>query len=373
MPFRQVASITQWDATLETETAVSPAATVVELGSASRAITQIEVNLPDGGGTPQPTTERWAGHQPGRIYLGMNTPADTFVADLAAINRPIGVRRWFIGSITDTPSRAVSESNICASRGQIMWMSVGGLTDAAGWTAIANGTYDSQLRAWARDLSALSQPVIFTYAHEASYDGTDAEGPLWAAAFVHIYDTFRTEVQSLGYTDLRDAGLAVAPIQGEWLWNPKNLADDPDAWMRPELLAAIKDNYGFVGVDFYHAENQDAGPEKLGRIQDWLASKGYGDLMIGIGESGGTSASYPSWNKTGAEWWREFWQYVSTRTSKFGVVSYFNDARNSKEHVYWPLDEAGVAERGEAVDEKMQAYRESLDGPISTTLDEYGG
>lgn len=211
------------------------------------------------------------------------------------------------------------------------------------WTEVGSGARDADLRARARRYAAFSKPIVVTFHHEPTNDSTN--GDAWAKAFIRIYDVMRAE------TGLKN--VAFAPIIGDWAWNPKNPDQTlPTKFLTPDVMRRM----AFLGVDLYQNASGEGFSSRLGRIYTWMAGRGFGSKMLGIGETGATE-SFAS--KTAVQWWSEQWAWVGANTDKIGVVSYFNSTRNSKDTVYWGLDESAV---------KLTAYKASLTSKISARL-----
>jgi hypothetical protein len=289
------------------------------------------------------------------------------------VGLPIGVRRHFHGWNEQTEEMSLIAQG--RSRGEIAWTSFTGPANrtvndqedhTVSWEQIADGQHDDTLAARFTRYATSSTPVIVTYDHEASgkYEGmTDAQaGALWAAATSRIYDV---AVATLGPLPL--SKVCLAPIQGDWLFNPRNSKNEASHWVPASLLSRIN-AHGFFGIDLYHNASQDNFEVRFNRIFNYFASLGFPDVMVGVGETGATSAMYPQWSKTATQFWSQNWAWAAAHPDRIGVISYFNSMANSKDYVYWPLDEEGVAAEGEGANAKMDAYRAALRSPVATTL-----
>jgi len=230
------------------------------------------------------------------------------------------------------------------SAGRLPWISIKPPSSgASGWRAIGSGSFDSEISALAATLKANdSKPVLLTFHHEPSNDGTEAEGALWAAAYVRIHDILAREGALVNVAD--------PPILGDWLFNPVNRTQDPANW----LTAAVLQRAPFMGIDLYENDSGETFAERLPRILDWLASRGHGDMMVGIGETGGTDARYAA--NSSVQWINDSLSWAAANTDKIGVISYFNSTANSRSGVYWPLDENAA---------KMGAFRSWLDQAVT--------
>jgi hypothetical protein len=222
--------------------------------------------------------------------------------------------------------------------GRLPWVSVKPPTGgAAGWRTVSSGAVDSEIRALATVLKANDdQPALITFNHEPSNDATEADGKLWAAAYSHFHDVLEAEGALKNVAD--------PPILQDWLFNPKNKQMDPDNWVFDNVLSRAP----FMGIDMYPNARGGTRADRIPVILDYLASKGYPNMMVGIGETGATDRFT---NTTAAQWINESLSWVAANTDKVGVVAYYNTPRNSKPGVYWPLDESAS---------KMAAYRSWL-------------
>jgi hypothetical protein len=180
------------------------------------------------------------------------------------------------------------------------------------------------------------QPILITFHHEPSNDGSEAEGKLWAAAYSHFHDVLKAEGALKNVAD--------PPILGDWLFNPSNKKQDPANWALDNVLSRAP----FMGIDLYKNASGKTMADRIPIILDYLADHGYPKMMVGIGETGSTERFA---NTTAAKWLNDSLSWVAANTDKVGVVSYFNSTNNSKAHVYWPLDESAA---------KLAAYRSWL-------------
>lgn len=282
---------------------------------------------------------RWPGHRPGRAYLGLSYPDDIAAAE--AVLGHVGVHRsYFDWEDLERETEVIDDDH--ANR-RLPWVSFKPPGGASGWERVAGGEVDDHLRRRARHYARHSDPVVVTFHHEPSND-RPGDGREFAAAWVRVHDVMHAE------THLRH--VALVPILGEWEFNPNNEHADPDQWLTPNVL----DRAAFLGLDVYQNGSGQTYDERLGRVLDWLAARGYPDLMLGVGETGCTDTfGSPS----AAQWWSDSWRWVETSTDRVGVVAYFDSERNSRRHVYWPLDES---------EEKRRAFEQSLESPTACRL-----
>jgi hypothetical protein len=293
--------------------------------------------------TPNPTPpdgSDFPGHVPGQFYLGMSCGTQCAEKE-RGLGLDYGVHRQF----KQWASWSSMEKVIAADHraGRLPWVSFKGPQQgAAGWRSIAEGRNDAELRQLAAMLKANDdQPIWLTFHHEPNNDGSNAEGKLWAAANVRIHDVLAEE----GALE----NVAVVPIVSDWLFNPRNGADDPANWLTDELLSRIP----LMGVDLYQNASGETYAQRIPYVRSWLKEHGRGDLMIAIGETGATEAFD---SMTGIDWLNASLRWASANTDKVAAVSYFNSTANSKSYVYWPLDESAA---------KMAAFRSWLNNPSS--------
>jgi hypothetical protein len=283
----------------------------------------------------------WPGQVPGKFYLGMSCGSACAEKGLE-LSQPYGVRRIYDawGDWTKLSRDIQAEHTV----GRLPWVSIKP-PDAgpAGWTAVANGSVDDEITALADALKASDEyPILLTFHHEPSNDGTEAQGAVWAAAYAHFHDILAAEGALVNVAD--------PPILGDWLFNPQNRTQDPANWVTEAVLQRAP----FLGIDLYENGSGESFDVRIPRILDWLAAHGQPDMMVGIGETGSTDAAYPE--TSAVQWMNDSLAWAAANTDKIGVVSYFNSSANSKADVYWPLDESAA---------KLAAYRWWLDQPTT--------
>jgi hypothetical protein len=284
---------------------------------------------------------KWPGHVPGKFYLGMS--CGTICPEREGeLGHSYGVIRQFKNwGDLDGVAKSIQDAH---AANKLPWISIKPpQLGADGWRAIAEGRADADIIALADTLKANDdKPTLITFHHEPSNDGSEAEGALWAAAYAHFHDVLQAQGALRNVAD--------PPILGDWLFNPSNRTQDPANWVTDAVLSRAP----FLGIDLYENNSGETFATRIPRVLDYAASHGYPDMMVGIGETGGTDATY---GKTSAvEWLNESLTWAAANTDKVGVVSYFNSTANSREGVYWPLDES---------DAKLSAYRGWLDHPAA--------
>jgi hypothetical protein len=260
----------------------------------------------------------------------MSYPGSIVTAE--AVTGHVGVHRSFFGWDQAAAENAVIRADHAGYR--LPWISFKPPGGVAGWSALAKGTYDAQLRARAVRYAQFSKPIVVTFHHEPTNDSDN--GAAFAAAWVRIHDVMKAK------TGLKN--VAFAPIIGDWEFNPRNGTRHPQDY----LTSAVLRRMAFLGIDLYQNGSGAGFDVRLGRILKWLDYRGAGNKMIGIGETGATNAfGTPS----AVTWWKASWTWAAAHTDRLGVVSYFNSGRNSKSNVYWPLNESSA---------KLAAYKTSL-------------
>lgn len=283
--------------------------------------------------------EQWPGHVPGHVVLGMSCTKPC-TDEASELGRPYGVHRRFYQWGAWSAMASDIDTDHAAAR--LPWVSVKSPGGAVGWRAIAAGDHDAAIRTLASTLKSHDdQPVILTFHHEPSNDATEAEGKDWGAAYARIHDVLKAEGALVN--------VAYAPIIGDWLFNPKNAVGDPVNWVTPTVLSRAS----FFGVDLYEQSNGETFAERIPKILSYLTSQGYPNLQVGIGEFASTDAAYPK--KSAVQWLNESLTWATQNPDKIGVAAYYNTAVNSRDGVYWPLDESPA---------KLATFQDWLANPL---------
>jgi len=233
------------------------------------------------------------------------------------------------------------------SAGELPWISFKPPAgdDAASWQAIADGQYDSDIRALATVLKANDdKPVLITFHHEPAGNVTEAQGFLWAAAYVHIHDILKSEGAL--------ANVADPPIMSDWLFSPRNKAQDPSDWLTPAVLSRAP----FIGVDVYQEANNETFAQRLPRVLDWLTGQGYPHMMVGVGELGSTDDPGSSFGISAADWLDQSLAWAAAHADEVAAVAYYDTSVNTRSGAYWPLDESAA---------KMTVFRSWLNSPVT--------
>ena len=281
----------------------------------------------------------WPGHQPGQIYVGVAAGGD--LEGTLRLTGPVGSQRSY--HQWDGLERELATARHDHAEHRLPWTSFKPPTSSpAGWAAVASGAHDPDLRARARGYDQLSEPVVVTFHHEPHNDTGPGED--FAAAWVHTYDVMLDE------TGLRN--VALVPVLGEWVWNERNPAGQPEDYLPHELLQRC----AFLGVDLYQNRSSEGYAERLGPVLAWLDSRGFSRLMIGVGE---TASTDDFGDPTGAQWWATSWDWAERNTDRVGAVAYFNSVRNNRSGNDWLLTQSP---------QKLAAFRATLDSPRACLL-----
>jgi hypothetical protein len=229
-------------------------------------------------------------------------------------------------------------------RNMIPWVSfhsVGG--KRGGWKAVASGRFDADIRARARHYASLNKPVIATFHHEP-HGSMEGERRDWANAFIRIHQVMQSE------TGMKN--VALAPIIGDWEFNPINKKADPHAFLSDGVLGRM----AFLGTDLYQNQSGRSLATRLGYTMNWLDKRGFPNALVGLGETGATNRFG---SPKAAAWWGDAWRFMSANRDRVVAVSYFNSSRHSKSWVYWPVDESA---------DKLKAFRASVSDSVTIRL-----
>lgn len=274
---------------------------------------------------PTTPTPRWPGQRPGKLYLGMSCGSECR-QKAADLGQSFGVHRQFERwGNWSALARAIKHDH---AANRLPWLSIKGpIRGPAGWQAIATGQYDADIRRLASTLKANDgKPVLLTFHHEPSNDASEAQGALWARAYVHLHDLLKSRGAL--------ANVADPPIFGDWLFNAANRAQNPDNW----VTRAVLQRAPFLGIDMYENHSGKTFAQRIPVITTWMAARGYPHKMIGIGETGSTNGVHAG--KSARRWMNESLTWAVRHTDRVGVVSYFNSSANSRARAYWPLNES---------------------------------
>jgi hypothetical protein len=293
-----------------------------------------------GGSPAAAATVQFPGHKPGKIYLGLSNGGAS-LSDTLSRTGPLGLRRTYYswGSVSGELSNIRADH----AAGRMPWISFKpASTSAGGWTAIASGRYDADLRARARAYAGLSRPVIVTFNHEPHNDSTGTPSD-FARAWCRVHDVMKSE------TGLRN--VVSVPIIGEWVFNPYNKQHEPEQFITGPVL----DRCHMLGVDLYQNSSGQGYSIRLARVLNWLNARGHSTKPVGLGE---TACSMDFSIPNGIEWWNSSWKWAVS-SQRVAALSYFNSVRNNNLEADWRLIETSA---------KLAAYKTSLQSAASTRL-----
>ena len=145
------------------------------------------------------------------------------------------------------------------------------------------------------------------------------------------------------------ANVAYAPIIGDWLFNAKNAVGDPKNWVTPAVLSRLVVLRQSICTNRRTANRSPSGCRGSSPISaDWDTR----NSRWVSGSLPAPDAAYPA--KSAVQWLNESLGWATANTDKIGVAAYYNAAVNSRDGVYWPLDESAA---------KIAAFRGWLDDP----------
>lgn len=274
---------------------------------------------------------KWPGHIPGRFYFGMARavprPVDNGPTGRRD-NRPqvesYGVHRTSVR----WGSWGYVHAQLAADRAcrRLSWISIRPPAPYVhGWKSVANGEHDHEIYELAKDLALnATLPALISFDDDPT-DAADKDGPVWAAAYCRFHDIVAAA------TGLRMIG--EAPIVSDWLFNPSNKRRRPECWLTDEVLRRCS----ILGVDVYENASGETFERRIPRILDWLDSRGFPQLMVGISGSGRTEFAPPyvdprAWLNDGLDW-------TARHTDRVGVVCYSSTGR--RPGIFWSSEDLG--------------------------------
>jgi len=279
---------------------------------------------------------RWTGHVPGRFYFGMahtiTVPPEQRIPGDAGSGKTIesyGVHRssmrW--GAWEHILARVASDN----ATHRLPWISLRPPTPGvSGWKSISSGRHDRSIYELGRRLVAqTTHPAIVTFNDDPT-DAAEEDGKIWAAAYCRFHDVLAAA------TGLRC--IAEAPIIGDWLFNPENHRQIPDNWLLPEVL----ERSSLLGVNIYENASGETFERRMPRILDWLDSRGFPTLMLGVAASGRTEYAPPYVSPSA--WLNQSLEWAARNTDRVGVVCYSSVGQFPG--VYWSPNELGRAGNG---------------------------
>lgn len=358
-------------------------------GSAIQPVTGPETgtNNPPDPEDPPPTGSRFAGHQPGKCYIGMgvNGGASRWVIERdfhenlygAGLGHVAGERSYYVSSGSNFNAELNAEGaayNDMADQGKLAIMSVknpnvsGGEASYASWNAIANGQFDAQLQARGDYYKSLYNsrgfPVWSGFFHEPIDSGAVNTAPgstteekwqniavAYTNAWVRYYDIIKSRFATL---DEFRRKVMIFCAFNEWNFRDNNAY--PQYLMRAPFLDRLMEG-GVFGFDLYQTRQLGLNlSQRLGTIRTLVraasSSGAYNNMMYGIFELGcgweemtnvdggkGTSGNDP-WdsNTPGGsppQILQTALEFCLNSTNNLVYINYFNSVVNSR--CFWAL------------------------------------
>lgn len=273
----------------------------------------------------------WPGHIPGRFYFGMSRsvpgaplPGSRGDSQSADLIESYGVDRVTIRwGMWD---RLIDRIAADHAAHRLPWISIRPpARGVEGWREIATGRHDDSIYQLGRRMvEAMSLPAIVTFDDDPT-DAAESDGQFWAQAYSRFHDNLAAA------TGLRL--LAEAPIISDWLFNPANPRQDPANWLTPDVL----DRSSLLGVNVLENASGESFERRLPRILDWLDSRGFAHLMIGVAQCGRTE--YAPAYVSPEEWLNDSLAWVARHTDRVTLVCY--SSVGEWQGVYWPPAELG--------------------------------
>jgi hypothetical protein len=293
--------------------------------SLTSSAVQVSAESPERTSSSRKQRPAFAGHRPGRIYLGMSCGVQCPRRE-AHLRAKVGLKRWFKqwGNWKGV-AEAIKEDRRKSRR---TWISIEGPSGGApsGWLAVARGDYDRQIRNLARVIKRQDkQPIFLSFDHEMSNKAPDSRARWWTRGFNRFHDVLK-RAHAL-------RRVALAPIHASWLFSKFNGGKRPAKWLPPGVLRRSS----FVAVDVYQNWKGESFGNRIRRLDRWLGRHGHPGMKIGVGETGATNGLG---GETAASWLNQSLRWAAKNRRKMVAISYFNSTANSSADVYWPLDES---------------------------------
>jgi hypothetical protein len=319
----RIAVLVMTTTTLLAVTVLGPVAT--SGASLSSPTTQAAAENPQRTVTSSQKRSAFAGHRPGRIYLGMSCGVECPKRE-SHLRANVGLKRWFKqwGNWNGV-AEAIKEDR---RKNRRTWISIEGPRGGApsGWLAVAQGDFDRQIRDLARVLKRQDrQPIFLSFDHEMSNKASESQASWWARGFNRFHDVLK-RAHAL-------RRVALAPIHASWLFSKFNGGKSPAKWLPPGVLRRSS----FVAVDVYQNWKGESFGSRISRVDRWLDRHGHPRMKIGVGETGATNGLG---GDSAASWLNQSLRWAAKNRHKMVAISYFNSTANSASSVYWPLDES---------------------------------
>ncbi len=293
----------------EVATKTSPAVTEAVTGASGGSAIRF------GTTAPAPTgSVRFAGHIPGRVFLGMAASQSLrpTYSEALQITGKVYERRIFSPNwITANTMRNMLDD--CDAQGQYCVISF--KVPNTNWAGVPKGQYDADLDVAMSVARSRTKPFAFGVHHEPSGDGIAEE---WAAMQEYLVEYFAPINNIMAFTTIAN---------GFW-WGPNGGKTDAfiATYYPQSLLNKMNQYKGIVAADFYDAQpladgtykaNADRTSMKMQGFTDWAKARGVKSL--GAGEFGTTS---------GGELTKS-WKVAFDNRDMWAYANYFNSLANS--------------------------------------------
>ena len=257
----RIAVLVMTTTTLLAVTVLGPVAT--SGASLSSPTTQAAAENPQRTVTASQKRSAFAGHRPGRIYLGMSCGVECPKRE-SHLRANVGLKRWFKqwGNWNGV-AEAIKEDR---RKNRRTWISIEGPRGGApsGWLAVAQGDFDRQIRDLARVLKRQDrQPIFLSFDHEMSNKASESQASWWARGFNRFHDVLK-RAHAL-------RRVALAPIHASWLFSKFNGGKSPAKWLPPGVLRRSS----FVAVDVYQNWKGESFGNRISRVDRWLDRHGH--------------------------------------------------------------------------------------------------
>lgn len=206
----------------------------------------------------------------GTILVGMSAPAELWKSRVRAVGPGLGARRIF-ADLADGPNTQIKLVEQAHAAGMLPVISYKVGNDAAGAAA---GRFDKVAERAAARLASYRRSTAVTFWHEPY---GDMDGELYAAASQRLLPIFKR------------GRLKVGPLLNGWLLDSK--VSDFAEYCPDELFEL----WDWFGIDTYESGTFDRPgkskpADRIIALGEYLRSRGYGDIPLGVGEYNGYSA-----------------------------------------------------------------------------------
>lgn len=300
-------------ASFEAEVGIKTSPAVTEAVAGASGGTAIKFGA---AATAPPTgTTRFAGHIPGRVFLGMAASESLRpkYAEALQITGTVYERRQF-SSGWFTATSMNNMLNDCDANNQYCVISFKAPNNND-WAGMANGRYNADLDAIMAVARSRTKPFAFGVHHEPQNDGVAEQ---WAAMQEHLVQYLSPVNNIMAFTTIAN---------GFW-WGPNNGKTEAyiATYYPQSLLTKMNQHKAIVAADFYDAfpdasgnykATADRTSLKLQAFTTWARGKGL--KSVGAGEFGTTSG--PELTKS--------WRVMHDNRDVWSYANYFNSLANS--------------------------------------------